>query len=208
MEHLIILRLRAARGAAVTAAPHLSVEDIAGMIDGTLPEHEREQAERHLAECDECREELATCTRVVASSVAVPVRRFPWRNLLPLAAGILLVVWIRRPSDRVQADDTPERATPSTGARIATVSPATGASVGAGSLRFAWHPMEGSIGYRVVVKDASGAPVWSGDAADTTLTLPDSVRLRASTPYVWRVDGQRADGTTAASAESGFRIAP
>ena len=208
MEHLILLNLRATRGAAVTGAPHISVEDIAGMIDGTLPEHDRERAERHLAECDDCREELATCTRVVASSVMVPVRRFPWRNLLPLAAGILLVVWIRRPAERERANAAPERAAPSTGARIATVSPAADASVGAGSLRFAWHPMEGSIGYRVVVKDASGAPVWTGDATDTTLALPDSVPLLTSVPYVWRVDGQRADGTTAASAESGFRITP
>jgi hypothetical protein len=187
-------------------APHLSVEDVAGMIDGTLLEHDRERAERHLAECDDCREELATCTRVVASSVAAPVRRSPWRNLLPLAAGILLVVWLRRPAER--ATDVSERAAPSTGARIATVSPAADASVRAGSLRFAWHPIEGSIGYRVGVRDASGATVWSGDAADTTLALPASVRLQASVPYVWRVDGQRADGSTAASAESGFRIAP
>ena len=189
-------------------APHLSVEDVAGMIDGTLPEHDRERAERHLAECDDCREELATCARVVASSVAAPVRRSPWRNLLPLAAGILLVVWLRRPAEHERATDVSERAAPSTGARIATVSPAADASVSAGALRFAWRPMEGSIGYRVVVKDASGATVWSGDAADTTLALPASVRLQTSVPYVWRVDGQRADGSTAASAESGFRIAP
>ena len=192
----------------MTATAHLSVEDIAGMIDGTLPEHDRERAERHLAECDDCREELATCTRVVASSVTVPVRHFPWKNLLPLAAGILLVVWIRRPAERPRATDVPERATPSTGTRIAIVSPAADATVGASSLRFSWHPMEGSMSYRVVVKDASGARVWSGDAVDTTIVLPDSVRLQPNVPYVWRVDGQRADATSAASTESGFRIAP
>jgi hypothetical protein len=100
------------------------------------------------------------------------------------------------------------RASPTTGARILTVSPAADAEVDAGSLRFAWHPMDGSLGYSVVVKDASGARVWSGDAVDTVLTLPDSVHLRAGVPYVWRVDGQRADGSSAASAETGFRIAP
>ena len=189
-------------------AAHLSVEELASMIDGTLPEHDRDRAERHLAECDSCREELAASARVIATSVTAPVRRFPWRYLLPLAAGILLAVWMRRPVERPRATDVPQRASPTSGARILTVSPTAGASVGTSALRFAWHPMEGSVGYSVVVKDASGAKLWSGDAVDTVLALPDSVHLRSGVPYVWRVDGQRADGTTAASAESGFRIAP
>lgn len=192
----------------MTGAAHLSVEELASMIDGTLPEHERDRAERHLAECDSCREELAASARVVATSAVAPMRRFPWRNLLALAAGVVLVVWIRRPTERPRATDVPVRTSPTTGARIVTVSPAADAAVAASSLRFAWHPMEGSLGYSVVVKDASGARVWSGDAVDTVLALPDSVHLRAGVPYVWRVDGQRADGTTAASTESGFRIVP
>jgi hypothetical protein len=207
MEHLTLMRGRV-RGAPVTDATHLTVEELASMIDGTLPEHDRERAERHLAECDSCREELAASARVIATSVQVPVRRFPWRYLLPLAAGILLVVLIRRPSEHPRATDVAERASPTSGSRIATVYPAAGASVGTNSLRFAWHPMDGSIGYGVIVKDASGARIWSGEAIDTVLTLPDSVRLQSGVPYVWRVDGQRADGTTAASVESGFRIAP
>jgi hypothetical protein len=207
MEHLILLRGHA-RGAGVSDASHLSVEELASMIDGSLPEHDRGRAERHLVECDSCREELAASARVVATSAAVPARRFPWRNLLALAAGILVVVWIRRPTEDPRATDVPVRASPTTGARILTVSPAAGAAVDAGALRFAWHPMEGSLGYSVVVKDASGARVWNGDAVDTVLALPDSVRLQRNVSYVWRVDGQRADGTTAASTESGFRIAP
>lgn len=206
MGHLILLR--ASRGAVVSAAPHLSVEDIAGMIDGSLAGGERERAERHLAECDECREELATCARVVTSGVAAPVRRFPWRHLLPLAAGILVVVWLRRPAAPDGVAAASERAAPSAGSRIGAISPAPNASVSARALRFAWHPIEGSEGYRLAVKDASGATVWMGDVTDTTLALPDSVRLDAGTPYVWRVDGQRSDGSTASSAESGFRITP
>jgi hypothetical protein len=206
MGHLILLR--AFRGAVVSSAPHLSVEDIAGMIDGSLATADRERAERHLVECDECREELATCTRVVTSGVAPPVRRFPWRHLLPLAAGILVVVWLRRPATPDRVSDVSERAAPSMGSRIGTVFPAAGASVAAGALHFACHPIDGCEGYHVVVKDASGAPVWSGDVADTTLVLPDSVRLELNAPYVWRVDGERGDGSTAASAESGFRITP
>jgi anti-sigma factor RsiW len=208
MEHLILLRGHATHGTAVSEAPHLSVEELASMIDGTLPGHERERVERHLAECDACREELAASARLVASNAAVPARRFPWRNLLPLAAGILLVVWMRRPAERPRPTDASERASPAGSARITTVYPGADASVGARALRFTWRPIEGGVGYNVVVKDASGTPLWKGDAVDTTLALPDTVRLQSGVTYVWRVDGQRADGSTAASAESEFRIAP
>jgi anti-sigma factor RsiW len=189
-------------------AIHLSVEELASMIDGSLPEHDRDRAERHLAECDSCREELAASARVVATGVTAPVRRFPWRYLLPLAAGILLAVWIRRPIERPHMADVAQRGSPTIGARILTVSPAVDAAVDASSLRFAWRPVEGSVGYHVVVKDASGTTVWRGDAVDTVLALPDSVRLQPNVPYVWRVDGERTDGSSAASVESGFTIAP
>jgi hypothetical protein len=58
-----------------------------------------------------------------------------------------------------------------------------------------------------VIKDASGAPVWSADAADTVLVIPAELRLRPGESYVWRVDGQRTDGTTASSAETSFTVA-
>lgn len=190
----------------MTRASHLSVDDVASLLDGTLAPEQRDLAERHLAECDQCREEVAACSRLIGTSTSPPVRRFPWRYLLPLAAGIVLVVLIRRPVGPERITDTAERAAPSAGSRIVTVAPAASTSMNADALRFVWRSIDGSIGYRVVVKDAGGAPVWSGDATDTSLALPDSVRLSAGTLYVWRVDGQRADGTTASSAETGFRI--
>ena len=100
-----------------------------------------------------------------------------------------------------------ERGAPSDGSHIVLVAPAPDAVIAATTSRFTWHPIAGSIGYRVVIKDASGAPVWSGDAADTVLAIPADLRLRAGESYLWRVDGQRADGTTASSAEASFEVA-
>ena len=205
MAHLVLLRR--SHTDAMTGEPHLSVDDIASMIDGSLTTDERATAERHLAICDECREELAASARAVASAASVPAWRIPWRLIVPLAAGIVLAVMLRPPaaSDRV-AEPRERTAVPDRDARIVTVFPAARAALRAEPVRFVWRPIESSIGYRVVVKEASGAPVWSGDVADTVLVLPDSVRLRAGAPYVWRVDGARADGTTASSAETPFRI--
>ena len=190
----------------MTDDPHLSAEDIASLIDGSLAPHERVGVERHLAHCDDCRTELAASARAVASAVPVATRRIPWRLIAPLAAGIVLVVLLRSPGEKGPSDEPRERTTPAPDAGIVTVFPPASTALRAEALRFVWRPIGSSVGYRVVVKEPSGAPLWSGDVADTVLVLPDSVRLQPGESYVWRVDGQRADGTTASSAETAFRI--
>jgi hypothetical protein len=205
MGHLILLR--PLRGVSVSATPHLSIDDAASFVDGTLPDEARAGVERHLAECDSCREEVAASSRLLATLPAPVRRRFPWRLALPLAAGILAVVVLRRPAQRTDVAPARERGAPTDASHIVLVAPAPDAALASDASRFVWHPMAGSIGYRMVIKDASGAPVWSGDAADTVLVLPAEVHLRAGESYVWRVDGQRADGTTASSAEASFQVA-
>ena len=205
MGHLILLH--PSRGTSVNATPHLSIDDAASYIDGTLADEARADVERHLAECDACREEVAASSRLVATLPAPAVRRLPWRLVLPLAAGILVAVVLARPTTRTEVAPAQERGAPSDASLITLVTPAPGAAIAVKAPRFIWHPMTSSIGYRVVIKDASGAPVWSGDVADTVLAIPANVQLRAGESYVWRVDGQRADGTTASSAEASFLVA-
>jgi hypothetical protein len=204
MGHFILLR--PSRGVSVSATPHLSIDDAASYIDGTLTDEARADLERHLAECDRCREEVAASSRLITTLPATAGRRLPWRLVLPLAAGILVAVVLARPTRRTDVAPAQERGAPSDASQIVLVAPAPDATV-AGASRFVWHPIAGSIGYRVVIKDASGAPVWGGDVADTVLAIPAALRLRAGESYMWRVDGQRADGTTASSAEASFQVA-
>jgi hypothetical protein len=205
MGHLILLR--PSRGVSMNATPHLSTDDAASYIDGTLTDEVRADVERHLADCDSCREEVAASTRLLATLPAPAGRRLPWRLLVPIAAGILVAVVLVRPTSRTDVAPAQERGAPGDASHIELVAPAPDATLGAGTSRFVWHPIVASIGYRVVIKDASGAPVWNGDVADTVLVIPAELRLRAGESYVWRVDGQRADGTTASSAEASFQVA-
>ena len=205
MGHLILLH--PSRDPSVNATPHLSIDDAASYIDGTLTDEARVDIERHLAECDTCREEVAASSRLIATLPAQAGRRLPWRLVVPLAAGILVAVVLARPARRTDVAPAQVRGVPSVASLIVLVAPAPDATVVAGSPRFVWHPIASSIAYRVVIKDASGAPGWSGDAADTVLAIPAELRLRAGESYVWRVDGQRADGTTASSAEASFQVA-
>ena len=205
MGHLILLRR--SRGVPVSATPHLSTDEAASYIDGTLTDEARTDVERHLAECDSCREEVAASTRLLATVPAPAGRRLPWRLLVPLAASLLAAIVLVRAPSRTYVAPAQERGAPSDASRIELIAPTPDAAL-AGTSRFVWHPIAGSIGYRVVIKDASGVPVWSGDVADTVLAFPAALRLRAGESYVWRVDGQRGDGTTASSAEASFQVAP
>jgi hypothetical protein len=127
-----------------------------------------------------------------------------WRFVLPLAAGILVAVMLVRPASQPDARPT-ERAVANDGSAIALVAPAADAPLLVGKTRLVWRALDDSVSYHVVLKDASGDEVWTGETADTAIVVPASVRLRAGEPYVWRVDGQRTDGTSAASAEMSVR---
>jgi len=186
MGHLILLH--PSRGSSVNATPHLSIDDAASYIDGTLTDESRVHVERHLAECDTCREEVAASARLIATLPAQAGRRLPWRLVFPLAAGILVAVMLARPTRRTDVAPAQERGAPSDASQIVLVAPVPDATVVAGSPRFVWHPIASSIGYRVVIKDASGAPVWSGDATDTFAPLPDQLLPNdADTYFNWGV---------------------
>jgi len=205
MGHLILLR--AARDAIVNATPHLSVDDAASYIDGTLSDDARTTIEHHLADCDSCREEIAASSRLLATVPAPARRGVPWRLVLPLAAGILAVVMIRRPASR--PDVAPmERGSATDGSAIALVAPAPGAPLVAGRTRLVWRALDDSVLYNVVLKDAAGAKVWSGETADTVLAVPAGVQLRTGEQYVLRVDGQRTDGSSVSSAEVSVKASP
>lgn len=206
MRHLILLH--PSREPVVSAASHLSADDVAAFVDRTMPDDERGEAERHLADCDSCREEVASVARLVATAPKSSTRRAPWRALLPIAAALLVAVMLHVRLAPSVVDPTAERGAPTSGSRIVVVAPTLEAPFTDVTRTFMWHAIDGSVGYHVVVKDMSGGIVWITDVADTAVRIPESRLLRTGETYVWRVDGQRADGTSAASAETSFRVSP
>ena len=205
MEHLILPRTM--RDPVVSDASHLTSTEMAAFVDATLSPEERVRAERHLAECDACRDEVASCARLVSTAPVEMPRRGRWRVLVPIAAVLLTAVLLRRQTAPEQNTGTLERAVEGDASGIVLVRPEAGRVLRPDELRFVWRPIEGSAGYRMIIKDTTGATVWSQDASDTSYVAPASLPLRPGAPYVWRVDGQRADGSTASSAEIGFRVA-
>jgi hypothetical protein len=191
--------------AAMSATPHLAADDAASYLDGTLTDDARVEVERHIAECDSCREEIAAAARLVATIPPASRRTLSWwRIALPLAAGIVAVVMLRRPATAPVAESA-ERAAPADASAIALVSPAPDAVLVPGATRLVWRAIDASTGYDVVIKDSTGATMWKAETADTTLIVPAGISLRAGERYVWVVYGQRGDGTSVPSAESSVR---
>lgn len=192
----------------MNVASHLSAAQVAAYVDRTLADDERARVERHLVECDDCRDEVTACARLVATAPPRNVSRFRWRVVVPVAAAaVLAAVLLRRPDGRDRLAPALERGEAGSASRIVLIAPPPGALVEGSAMRLMWRSIDRSAGYHVVVKDSTGAGLWSADLTDTSVVLPRGLTLRAGDAYVWRVDGQRTDGSTATSAETSFRIA-
>jgi hypothetical protein len=71
---------------------------------------------------------------------------------------------------------------------------------------FAWHPVAGARDYTIVVVDSAGTEVFTSTTRDTTVTLPDTVHLRAGSEYLWWVQTDRGDGTTISAVTERIRL--
>ena len=212
---------------------HLSASAIAGYLDGDLTTVERQAAEAHLDACASCRAELTAVGRLahqwgVASadvdrgSASAPAARRPHRRwpraaaLGVLAAGLAGVLVARRAPDPAGLPRGAEVAgavergmgqpTPAPAPSGGIVAVAPGDTVAATSARFVWRPGRADV-YRLTLLAEDGAPIWSGETIDTTLTLPGDVLLRAGARYFWHVDGI-ADGIVVSTGERLLHVRP
>jgi len=166
-------------------AAHLSDETAAAYADGTLAGAERATAERHLADCAECRRAVVGADAVLR----LAPRRRSWRVPLNLAAAAALVLLLGPAAWRAyQSGTAAHRASP--------VAPATAPQpLGpSGSIRggpvFRWTSVPGADAYRVQVMDAGGTVVWEATTADTSVALPDSIPLAPARAYFWQVQAR------------------
>jgi len=189
---------------------HLSAEDVAAYLDGTLGTRERERVEAHAAECKECRSELAEVTRQLRG-----VRRVPrWRVLAPLAAAAVIALVVAQPfSTPTRPEGTSRfRGPESTADRQGSVSigvlaPPSNGTVNPAAVTFVWHAGGAGASYQLTVTDDVGGVVWTLATTDTVAALPDTVTLTRGSRYHWYVDGLFEDGRRASSGVHSFTTA-
>lgn len=198
----------------MSQSEHLSPGDLAGFLDRDLDTTRRQRVEAHLDSCWACRHEAAEVARMSETAFAAKgIERRP-RRWLPLvltgalAAGLAGVALVRRSHapDHTTVTQPVRAPTLSEGrARIGSVSPADNATTPARAVRFTWRALAADF-YRISVLTESGAPVWTLDTSDTSVTLPTDLSLRPGEAYFWRVDAISA-GISATTGSHRFQVA-
>ena len=185
---------------------HLSSEELSAYLSNTMNTVERENVERHLVSCTECRAELIEGQRAIAH---IPDRKRVsrrWYGIagLAAAAAILVAVW---PHGEATLTPAAERNnTSGSGGSVTIVSPAPDARLDASTRSFTWRRDDGSS-YKITVTDETGRSVWSQITTDTTIALPNTVQLARDGRYFWYVDALRPDGRSVTSGINSFNAA-
>ena len=206
------------------ASVHLNEGQLAGFLDRghehdlDLDPGERERVEAHLDQCEACRHELVSASRI-RDSFAPSFARSVWRHRgtrwtavgsvigTAIAASVVGMVYLRQP-DAVNPLAVTERvrALPERRASIDVVAPTTAVIEHSAVIAFTWRSAAVDI-YRFTLLSESGEPLFTTETTDTTVAWPASVKAVAGTIYFWRVDGI-AGGISSSTGAKPLRLMP
>ena len=190
---------------------HLTEHQVAGFLDHALPPDERRLVEEHLEACPDCRHEMVTFHRMLPDLRKAAGRsswRARWWIPAALAAGLALIWIVPGTLGRGSGSPSSIRAPAADGERQASipiVAPADDV-ITKTPVIFTWRAASADL-YRLVILADDGHPIWSGETADTSLTLPNGVALASGHSYFWRVDAI-ANGIVASSGIQRLTIEP
>lgn len=183
---------------------------IADFAEGRLTPEARAPVVTHLLTCAHCRSVVKAAGGLVAeggvatAALAPPARWRRWSLPVSLAAAaaLVLLLW---PQSTDDAESTPGLREPTVTSTVAPVPIAPRASV-ARVDRLVWSSVPGAERYRLRLYDGEGSVLWTVETADTSVGLPDSVRLTPGVSYFWRVEAQAEWRRWAASDLVPFRL--
>jgi hypothetical protein len=184
---------------------------IADFVEGRLTPAARAPVVSHLVTCARCRSLVAATGHLLADeSVARALPRLQegrWRRWslpvgLAAAAAALLLVWPRSTTD---VEPVPGLRDPPVAGPVTPLPILPQAAV-ARADRFIWSSVPEVDRYRVRLYDDQGGLRWTAEAADTAVSLPDSVRLLPGATYSWKVEAQTDWQRWAASPLVDFRV--
>lgn len=189
------------------AGGHITSEEAAAYLDNTLSEGECARVKAHLADCDVCRAEIVEVSELLAGA---PRSRRRYVALSALAAAAVLAVVLVRPSidSTAPAGALRGRDAPSTteGVSVLQAIAPIGAQANPTGIVFAWHPALSGATYRFTLTDDRGGKIWVGSTSDTTLALPRETTVLENRDYHWYVDVLQADGSSATTGITSFRV--
>jgi hypothetical protein len=192
----------------MSTAPHLGSEEVAAYLDNALSEAECARVKAHLADCEVCREEVVSVSKLLHLAPRSRRRAIAFSGL---AAAAVLAFFLVRPSPdsklpalaQIRGRDTPVASEGVSSVRA--IAPIGRQTNGAG-IRFAWHPSSSGATYRLTLTDDRGAKVWAGSTNDTTLAIPNGIALPPGRSYNWYVDALLPDGSSATTGITSFQV--
>ena len=186
------------------AGEHMNELELSTYLDDRVDAVERERMEAHMAECADCRGRMVASRRLIRATMR------PRRNVIAagalIAAGVAALMVIPIARHRV-TDDTPSIRDAGNTPTLVAYGP-IGETTASTPLRFSWAPAPDATIYRFTLAAAGGTTIWKASLADTTLALPDSVKLREGAGYVWVVDALLGTGVTRSTGLREFQLSP
>ncbi|HYC31368.1 MAG TPA: zf-HC2 domain-containing protein, partial [Gemmatimonadales bacterium] len=172
------------------AEPHLSSELVARYLDRTVSDAERAAVVAHLADCPDCRRELAELQATLRRAGA---RGGWWKVAVPAAAAAaVLVLLFRAPVQQPLPPDAELRDPARTDSGV--VVPRRPLGPARLPVELVWSLLPDAEEYRVTVFDEEGTIVYHVVTGDTGAMLPDTLKLSPGAPYFWRVDATLRGG--------------
>jgi hypothetical protein len=184
--------------------PHLEAGEVARHVTGASPPAERTRIEAHLAVCDSCTEDVMAAWRFARRRRMRPALLGVGIAAAAAIAGLLLLPSSRAPS---RAGPVVRGSTAGSARALVIVAPREGQTASR-PLVLTWRAHPDMATYKISLAQADGDSVWSAITEDTTVSLPDSVRLVPGHDYLWYVDGLEVDGRALTSGIHRFRLRP
>jgi len=190
---------------------HLSSQELAAHLDGTLAPDAARRVRAHLADCAECRMEASAVAGLLDEP---PARgRWLWPGVAGLVAAGIAGILLLGPTLRGGSPTGDSLRAPGAAAQreaiamIGVISPDTVAEAEPG-IEFRWESLgEGAL-YRITLTDAGGDPVWTTETYETALALPSDVPLERGATYLWYVDAILEDARTATTGIRRLTVGP
>jgi len=181
----------------------MTAERIVAYLDGGLIAEERENLERHMPVCSECRHDLAEASELAGQD------RSRWlTRAVPVAAAAaaVLLLWVGGPEMLQRPAGEPTLRGPGAAAPLEIVSPIDGSATDPESLVFSWRAAGAGAHYVFTLTDANGDIVFTNGQPDTTLVLPRSVGLDPGAQYFWVVDALLDGARSTSTRFQGFVV--
>jgi hypothetical protein len=188
----------ALRESTTTHGPDCPTEsELLSAVRGAGDEAERLRVLDHALKCPACHRELALLHAVSSGETrAAPraIRDLSWHRWRPvaLAASLVLAVGLAGVL-RLRTRGAEEITRAGAAAGPVLVTPANGAAVRAGLVRFVWRPIPGVIQYTLEVDATDGTVLFSSPTRDTTFTAP--IAPTAVGENRWLIRARMQDGS-------------